>query len=285
MKLGFSFKKEWLQFSRTFRFLGLMISVFSLALGTPLLYRAMQYFMGMMNEMSTELAEVDPSMQGYGDVFTTTAELLGQGQLIFSMTVADLCNTSLLIAMLILMSPCGGEQKKRATIIPACSGLDYNAYLLPKFILYPAVFVGATFIAAILAGLLCNGLFDCNLSMGTILLAALLCAIYLLFIFTIYMAASLCTSHPAIMTISVYFGQGLIQIILTSMGLSKFNPFALYSLISGQMFAESFSLNDEMANIVVSCVLSVVIAVLMYLLALSMLKAKKINNQEDKPEF
>ncbi len=285
MKYGFSFKKEWLHFSRTFRFAGLMISVFSFALGNPLLYRALQYFMTMMNEMAGELEEIDPSMAGYGDIFTTTAELLNQPHMIFATTLLELCGTSLLVAMLILMSPCGGEQKKRATIIPSCSGLDYSVYLLPKFIMYPLTFAGSSFLGGVLAGFLCNALFGGGIATGTVFLAAALAAVYLLFIISVYMAASLCTSRPGIMTISVYFGQSLVQLILSSMGLSKFNPFALYTLVSGSIFADNFSASDEALNIIVSVLLSIVIAVLMYVFTLAMLKAKKINNQEDKPEF
>ena len=285
MKLGFGFKKEWFHFSRTFRFVGLLVSVFSFALGNPLLYRAMQYFMNMMNEMATELEELDPSMAGYGDVFTSAAEILGQAEMIFSTTLIELCGTSLLVAMLILMAPCGGEQKKRATIIPICAGLDYNAYLLPKFILYPLTFVGSSFIGGIIAGFMCNALFDGSISTGMIFISSALCAAYLLFILCVYMALGLCTSRPGIMTVSIYLGQSIVQLILSAMGLSKFNPFALYTLISGQMFQEGFSFDREMSSIIVSVALSVVIAVLMYLLTLSVLKAKRVNNQEDKPEF
>ncbi len=285
MKLGFGFKKEWLQFSRTFRFAGLLISVFSFALGTPLLYRAMQFFMGMMTDMSNELAEVDPSMAGYGDIFTSAAQMLNQPEMIFSLSLSELCATSLLVAMLILMSPCGGEQKKRATIIPACSGLDYKAYLLPKFIMYPLTFAGSSFVAAILAGALTNALFGGNISFGSILLGSAMCAIYLLFVITVYMGASLCTSRPGIMTISVYLGQSLVNIILLSLGLTKFNPFALYTLFTGTMFNENYVVSKDIPNIVISCLLAVVISVLMYVLTLAVLKAKKVNNQEDKPEF
>lgn len=285
MKLGFGFKKEWLHFSRTFRFAGLLASVFSFALGNPLLYRAMQYFMNMMNEMATELEEIDPSMAGYGDVFTSAAEILGQAEMIFSTTLIELCGTSLLVAMLILMAPCGGEQKKRATIIPICSGLDFNAYLLPKFIMYPLTLTVSTFIGGVIAGFMCNAMFEGSIGIDMILLSSALCAVYLLFIISVYLCTGLCTSRPGIMTVSIYLGQSIVQLILSAMGLSKFNPFALYTLISGQMFQEGFSLSDEMSSIVISVVLSVVIAVLMYLLTLAVLKAKRVNNQEDKPEF
>ena len=285
MRSGFGFKKEWIHFTRTFRFAGLLISIFSFALANPLMYRVLQVMMQMMNEMSTELAEIEPAMEGYGDLMVWAADMLNQAEMIFSGTLIELCGTSLIIAMLILMAPFGGEQKKRATIIPATSGLDYKYYLLPKFVLYPAVFFCANFLAGIIAGCLCNALFDGNIGADMILLASLLCSVYLLFIITVYMALGLCTSHPGIMTISVYLGQSLVNLILASLGLERYNPFTLYNLISGAMFAEDFSLGKETTSIVVAVVLALVISVLMYVLTLSVLKAKRINNQEDKPEF
>ena len=283
--MKFGLKKEWMHFTRTFRFAGLLISVFSFAIANPLMYRALQAMMNMMNEMSAELEEIEPAMAGYGDMMLWAADMLNQAEMIFSGTLMELCGTSLIIAMLIHMSPCGGEQKKRATIIPTTSGLEYRYYLLPKFVLYPGVFFCANFLAGTVAGYLCNALFDGDMAAGTILLASLLCSIYLLFVITVYMALGLCTSHPGIMTISVYLGQGLIQLILNSLDLKRYNPFTLYTLISGTMFTEDFSLADEAVSIVVAIVLALVISVLMYMLTHSVLNAKNINNQEDKPEF
>ncbi len=285
MRSGFGFKKEWMHFTRTFRFAGLLVSVFSFALANPLMYRLLQAMMQMMNEMSSELEEIEPAMAGYGDIMLWAADMLNQAEMIFSGTLIELCGTSLIVAMLILMAPFGGEQKKRATIIPTTSGLEYKYYLLPKFVLYPAVFFGANFIAGIIAGCLCNALFGGDIGADMILLASLLCSVYLLFIITVYMALGLCTSRPGIMTISVYLGQSLVNLILTSLGLERYNPFTLYNLISGRMFADDFDLGKETASIVVAIVLALVIAVLMYALTLSVLKAKRINNQEDKPEF
>lgn len=284
-RLGFGFKKEWLHFSRTFRFAGLLISVFSFAIANPLMYRLLQSMMNMMNEMATELEEIEPTMGAYGDLMVWASDVLNQAELIFSGTLIELCGTSLIIAMLILMSPCGGEQKKRATIIPMTSGLEYSHYLLPKFIMYPLVFFAANFLAGNVAGLLCNALFNGSISIDVIMLASLFCSIYLLFVITVYMALGLCTSHPGIMTISVFLGQSLIQLILSSLSLERYNPFTLYILISGGMFEDTFSLKNEAASIIVAIALTLIISLLMYLLTLSVLKAKNINNQEDKPEF
>ena len=58
------------------------------------------------------------------------------------------------------------------------------------------------------------------------------------------------------------------------------------ALAAGDVVAvDDFVLADNAASIIVGIVLSVVIAVMMFVLTLSVIKSKKINNQEDKPEF
>ena len=51
------------------------------------------------------------------------------------------------------------------------------------------------------------------------------------------------------------------------------------------MVRSGFVLAVNVASIIVGIALSVVIAAMMFVLALTVQKARKINNQEDKPEF
>ncbi len=287
MRNKFGFVKEWMHFTRTFRFGGMLIGVFSMALANPLLYKFLVSMMGWMEAefgsgnlfSQEELAEFE-SLSAMTMMFDNSA-------LVFGGTMMELCGTALLITMLLLMAPCGGEQKKRATIIPLCSGLDYKDYLLPKFILYPLTYFATNFAAACVAGFLCDAMFTANkVGAGNILLTAALCAVYTTFILTLYMTIGLCNSRPGVATIIIYLGQNLVVLILQSLGLTRFNPFTLYSLITGGITAEGFSLEKEMASILVAVGLSIVIAVLMFFLTLAVLRAKRINNQaEDKPEF
>ena len=83
----------------------------------------------------------------------------------------------------------------------------------------------------------------------------------------------------------MYIGVSIVQMILMSLDLTKFHPLTLRSLVIGEMFRDDFVIADNAASIIVGIVLSVVIAVMMFILTLSVIKSKKINNQEDKPEF
>lgn len=287
MRNKFGFAKEWMHFTRTFRFGGMLIGVFSMALANPLLYK---FLVSMMSWMEAEFGAGNLFSQEELAEFESLSAMtmmFDNSGVVFSGTMMELCGTALLITMLLLMAPCGGEQKKRATIIPLCSGLDYKDYLIPKFLLYPLTYFATNFVAACVAGFLCDAMFTANkVGAGNILLTAALCAVYTTFILTLYMAIGLCNSRPGVATIIIYLGQNLVVLILASLGLTRFNPFTLYSLITGGITAEGFSLEKEMASILVAVGLSIVIAVLMFFLTLAVLRAKRINNQaEDKPEF
>ncbi len=281
MQLKYGFKKEWLHFLRSFRFGGMLICIFAFAVANPLLYKALIALAEMMeqSDMGDVLAQL-------GGSFAAIAAMADNAGAVFCGTLLELCATSLLVITLLLMSPFGGEQKKRATFIPFCCGLEYKNYLLPKFVLYPAVLFAGNFLGGCLGGVICNSLYASNTAdMGTILLGSLMCAIYAVFILTIYLALGICTGRPGIMVIVVYLGQTLIELILTSLGLTRFNPFALYGYIVDGTLLDAALLRQEVPSIIVSVVLSFVVSGLMYGITLAALKAKHINNQEDKPEF
>ena len=189
--------------------------------------------------------------------------------------------------MLLLMAAAGGEQKKRAMIVPMCSGLTYKDYLIPKFVIYPASLFIISFAGTLFAGLLCNMMFPSNhISFANMLLVSLLAAVYVTFLTTIHISLGLCTSHPGIMAGSVYVGASIVESIMQGFGLVKFHPFALTSMISQVGMNPEFSAADEALNIVVSIAIAFVICILMFFLALGVLSAKKINNREEiKPEF
>lgn len=220
---------------------------------------------------------------GMGEV----ADMYSDAGLMFAATVTTFSAGPILVIMLLLMSAAGGEQKKRAMIVPMCSGLRYKSYLLPKFVIYPLTVFAITFVSACTAGLLCNALFPNNkVTAAILLLSALLASIYNAFIVSVYLSLGLCTSKPGVMTALLYVGQMLLQTLLNGFGLTDYHPFALLNYIGGEMVAEDFSLAEKTPAIIVSAVLSIVISVMMYFLALTVLNAKKINNQAaNEPEF
>ncbi len=287
MQIKYGFKKEWLLSLRTFRLFGIIIAMFSFALADPLMYKLLAVMMEFMDAEMSAIEGMDAAMLDATGAMNDMMGIFNDAGLIFSVTMTEFCMTGLIIIMLILMAPAGGEQKKRSTIIPSCSGLKFFNYLVPKFVFYPAVVFVVTFLASVTAGSLCNVLYTENLiPVHLLLLTSAMCATFMLFVISIYMCVGLCTSRPGIATIFIYIGMNLMDLILTSLELTKFHPFALRSLITtGEMFYEDFSLADNAASIAVAIVLSFAIAVIMFFLTNAVLGAKKINNQEDKPEF
>ncbi len=279
MQIKYGFKKEWFQFTRTFRLGGVLLGIMSFSIADPLMYWAMNL---LMNSMFTSGSiGVSPEV-----AMTEAMEVFDSAGVIFGVTMSEFCATSLLIVMLILMSPCGGEQKKRATIIPSCAGLDTFSYLVPKFILYPATIFTVSFVSCCISGGLCNILFENDkVDAGIVLLAAFMCAVFMAFYIVVYMSIGLCTSRPGLVTVIMYVGMSLVQIILSSLDLTKFHPLTLRSLVTGEMFMPGFVLSDNIASIAVGILLSIVIGVMMFILTVTVQKGTKINNQVDKPEF
>lgn len=302
MQLKYSFKKELSHFIRTFRIAGVILAIMSFAVSNPLMFK----FTGVvMNELAGDPEGGKPQFTASvlqtgqtpstSDIFgqmdiSEIADLYNDAGMMFSTTIVTFATYGLLITMLLLMSACGGEQKKRAMIVPMCSGLDHQNYLLPKFLIYPVFVFAVTFLSSLFAGGLCNAMFELNkVKLENMLLSSLMMSVYMAFVVCVFMSLGLCTSRPGIMAPVVFVGQMFLDSFLSAMKITKYQPFALLNycnLINMSPEEGGVILSEEAASIVVSIALCVVISVLMYFLALGVLKAKKIDNtEENKPEF
>lgn len=290
MQLKYSFNKEWLHFWRTGRFWGVLAGIFAFAFSYPLMFKFMDFAMGQMQQSAVVQTATAAIQDGTGtadeNLFGDMAGMYSDGGMMFATSVVGLSTYSLLIVMLVLMAAAGGEQKKRATIIPMCAGLKYENYLVPKFVIYPLIVLVETFLCSLLSGALCSSLFEINPpTAGNIMLSSALMSVYMAFITAVYLSVGLCTSRPGVMTPVVFLGQTMLQTILEQFGLTDYQPFALTSMIA-RINSGEFDLSESLTSIMVSVALAVVIAVMMYFLALGVLKAKKVDNQsEEKPEF
>ncbi|MDE7398412.1 MAG: hypothetical protein K2N06_02685 [Oscillospiraceae bacterium] len=292
MQLKYSFNKEWIHFWRTGRFWGILGGIIAFAFTYPLMFKFMDFAMEQMQQPSAIVQTATAAIQdGTGtaadeNIFGDMAGMYSDGGMMFATSIIGLSTYSLLIVMLVLMSAAGGEQKKRAMIIPMCAGLKYENYLLPKFVIYPLVVLVETFLCSLLSGALCSAMFEINPpTAGNIVLSSALMAVYMAFITAVYLSVGLCTSRPGVMTPVVFLGQTILQSILEGFRLTDYHPFALTTMIS-RINSGEFDLAENLASIMVSVALAVVISVMMYFLALGVLKAKRVDNQsEEKPEF
>ncbi len=301
MQLKACFKKEWAQFARTFRVWGVIIVILGLTLSNPIMFKFVSV---VMNELTEETPSVStaslintvdqaPSEGSEGGLLggidmEEALAMYSDAGMMFSVTLSTFTSAGLLVIMLILMSAAGGEQKKRAMIVPMCSGLEYKNYLLPKFIIYPLFTFAATFLGSLTAGGLCNSMFENNkISASGMFLSALDTSVYMLFIVSVFLSLGLCTSRPGVLVPCVFLGQTMIEGLFNSIGLVRFHPFALLTYISsGVITSAEYSFDGEIPSFITALALSLVLSVLMYFLALGVLKAKKIDNQAEKePEF
>lgn len=283
-QLKYSFKKEWALYFRRFQFLGMVLATFGFAVVNPLLYKMTSEMLSVMNDLSASSEE----LLGGSDELLASVGLYGSASasMIYPMCVMYFATYSLLIVILVMRSAAGGEQKKRAMTVPMCGGLKYKNYLLPKFVIYPLSMFVMTFLGCLVSGGLCNAMFkEDPVGFDAMSFAALLMSVYVMFIVTVYLSLGICTSRPGIMAASVFLGQMFISSFLEGVGLSEYHPFALLTNI-GAMFSEGYDLSEKLPSILTAIALSLVICVLMYFLALGVLSAKRINNQEEnKPEF
>ena len=290
MQLKYSLKKEWAHFARTFRFAGVLIAAFAVAIFYPLLFKFTGTVLTEMSKMGGLSVAADATGSGLlgGMSFGDMTNMYFDAGLMFSVTMTSMFSMTTLIIMLIIGSAAGGEQKKRAMIIPLCSGLNNKQYVLAKFIIYPTTAFITIFLAGLLCGALCNALFPNNrFGFGLLLLGCLMSGIYVFFIVSIYLSLGICTSKPIVMAAIVFVATTLIDTILKGLDIVNFNPFTLSMLVSGGLFVSpDFPLTDYAASIAVGIAISLLVSALMCLLAIAVLNAKKIDNTEEKkPEF
>lgn len=297
MQLKHCFKKEWSQFTRTFRLLALVLIFFAMFISYPMLF---SFAGSVLNQDFTEIPSTEQAAVISPDTVKTSAndimsgidmdamiDMYSNAGMMFGTTVVLTLPSCVLVVMLLFMSAAGGEQKKRAMIVPVSSGLKYKNYLIPKFIIYPLSAFAITFLSTVSAGVACNVIFPNNhVSAVNMVVAALLAGIYVMFIATVHLSLGLCTSHPGIMAAAIYVGSSVVQSLLQGFGITEYHPFAISSLISDILMMPEYSFADNMMNIVLSIVISIAVCILMFFLALGVLNAKKINNREEiKPEF
>ena len=303
MQLKCSFKKEWSHFFRTLRIWGVIAAILGFAVSNPLMFKFIAVLMDEVMPGTSDVSQIGISdissladntpENGSGSIFggidiNDTLSVYSDAGLMFSVALASFATYGLLIIMLLLMSAAGGEQKKRAMIVPMCSGLEYKNYLIPKFTIYPLFTFAVSFVSALIAGGLCNSMFENNkITAGRLLLTSLDMSVYMMFIVCVFLSLGLCTSRPGIMVPSIFLGQMLVESLLNGLGMLRFHPFALLGYVdSGMITSSEYPFEDELPSFITAIALSIVISVMMYLLALGVLKAKKINNQKEiEPEF
>ena len=173
-------------------------------------------------------------------------------------------------------------------------------YVMPKFIVYPAVMFTVSFLSVLAAGGASVMLFGGSLSFDMLCLSALCTALYNAFITVVQFTVGLCTGGPRLAVVSVILAEMIIPSLLSLFGVSKFNPFTLATIAESSAYkagaasaedASVFGLAGDaftgydtgFLNVSVSIGTAVVISVLLVFLTVFVLSAKQIKNEGSEP--
>ena len=258
-------QKELMFFGRSFRMWGVVIAAFAFALLDPLMMKA-------LDSLTAGMAEFDPTLAG----LEMELDMANMSQMGVAGAMGDLTTTLLLILMLVIMYAAGGELKKRSMIIPQNAGLTPQFYLLPKFLLYPVFGALLTFV-----GILCSWLFsfalysEVNVGFAEVLSAALMAAVFQLFLVTLYLTLGLCTAKAGLSVAVVYGGNVLLSALFTSLGADKFHPFTLISQAQEVIMDGTI----DYANLWGSIGVTLLLIALCYFITLFVISAKRIDNR------
>ena len=289
-------KKEMMYLGRTGKLVGIIVAMLVFALLDGIMLKATGAMMSSMSttmqqqigelpdevaesEEANELNEITNSMSSMTSLFDN----MSASTVLYS-TIADISGLGILITLLVIKSACGGEQKKRSIIIPRCAGLTPKMYILPKFILYPAIIFILSVISVLIASVMSQLLFEGSILFENVLVAGVTLGIYLAFVMTVMLTLGICTEKPGISVIIVLVAINIVPSLLSSYRVDRFNPFALPALVSGAVTAEGSAFASlDMLNFWVSVGTTVVISVVLYFVTLLALNAKEVRNEGNEP--
>ena len=272
-----SFKKEFLAFFRTKTFLIITCVVISLSILGPLLISGMGTLMGSMSDIYDEMGMDVTDMSD----FLVSSSSIG---MIFS--VDSVAGTSVIVVLLLLNKVAGGEQKKRANIIPTSSGLSSFSYIFPKFIIYPITSFLLAFIAIIAAWPIAVWAFEVNdLTAGGVVLAAVLSGASLMFYVCCHLALGTATGKAGMSAAICISVSIVLPMIFASTDMSyMFNPFALSALAQSSLFIDTMS-GSAIADNIASFGFALGIMVITYFIAIFAQNAKRIDNSGNEIEL
>lgn len=281
-------KKEFLFFMRGGRFAIAIIVMIALAVMSPLMF-------GMMAQMMETMKDAMPT-ESYSEIAEEFTSFSAADISMYN--VEYIASYGAIIMLFIMKGAAGGEQKKRAVIIPQCSGLSPERYALPKYLLYPfSVFLMA-FLAILLGAWASEMIFSGSLDWNMIMLSAVCSGIFLAFSTSMQLCVGICTGMPNVAIIIVLALQMFLPTILGLFRVDRFNPLALSSIALSAARASGESTSSLMAaietsssstndlstlNISVSLGSAIVISVLLYFLTIFTLHTKEVHNEGNEP--
>jgi len=277
VQLKASFKKEFLAYFRTFKFLIIALVIIGLAIINPLLISGMG---SLMDSMSDIYDEMGTDVSGMTEMLTEAASLGVES------SVDGINVIGLVVLLLLLNKAAGGEQKKRAVIIPRSAGLRSFAYIFPKFIVYPLSVLILAILAVFASWAVSIPLFENNdIVFSGVLLAGVLSGVHLMLYTCLHLTLGTATGKAGMSAAICISVSMLLPNILSIIGTDyMFNPFSLS--VSAYFAVHSNTLSrSELFDMAVTAGFAIGIMVVSYLIALFAQNARKIDNSGNEIEL
>jgi len=271
MQTKASFKKEFLAYFRTRRFLTIALVVIGLAVFTPLLISAMNAMVYSFSDFYYEEAGMD---------VTGMVELLGSASSVgVASTIENIASIGLIVTLILMNRAAGGEQKRRTVIIPQSAGLRSFPYIFPKFIIYPVFVLIAALVALLASWAVSNAIFEFNdLSLGPVLIAGALTGVHMMFYVCMHLTLGTATGRAGMSAAVCITASIFVPTIFASYSMDyMFNPFALGQLARFTILRDAIT-TAELIDIGISVIFVFGIMVAAFLIALFAQNARKIDN-------
>ncbi|MCL2077075.1 MAG: hypothetical protein FWH08_01555 [Oscillospiraceae bacterium] len=254
-----SFKKEILAFTRTKRFLILACVFIGWAALSPLLIKGLDVLAeGIYNEQfMSEIAGITANAST--GVMSAVQDLSGIGILVF---------------LLLINSFAGGEQKKRSIMIPQSSGLSAFSYLFPKFIIYPLAIFIFSVAGTLVAGAVSAYIFENNdIVISNLIISGALLGVYLMLYVCLHLSLGTATGKAGMSSAVCIAASMLLPNFFALVDAQMYNPFTLHIRALEIASGEAMSV-----DVILTVVVTKVIMVLVFFVALFAHNAKRIDN-------
>jgi len=270
MQIKASFIKEILAYFRTGKFMIIAIVIIGLAVFSPLILTGMGALMDSMSDIYEEFGM---------DVSEMTEALGTSASMGTSSSVSDITGAGLIVFLLLINRAAGGEQKKRAVIIPRSAGLRSTAYILPKFVIYPL----SAFVLAVIAIFASWGvsalLFEVNdMVFVGVLIAAILTGVCLMLFVCFHLTLGTATGKAGMSAAVCISASIILSNVFAFMSMDyMFNPFAL-NVLAATVLRNTYFTGQEALDIAVTILFALAIMFICYLIALFAQNARRIDN-------
>jgi len=237
-----------------------------------------------MGALMTAMSDI---YEGLGTDISGMTEALGESTAIgLQSALESITGVGLIVMILLINKAAGGEQKKRATMIPRSAGLQNFSYLLPKFIIYPLSGFVFSIIASLAAWAVSIPLFEVNdVTFGSALLGGVLAGVCVMLYISFHLSLGTATGRAGMsaavcITVSILLPAILVQISTDYI----YNPFTLQYLASTVIHSEGLA-QSQAIDIVVTICFALAIMGVMFFIALFAQNAKRVDNSGSELEL